>query len=104
LRQALIELQEDVMKRVVINSLVLALLSFLVNARVAFAYIDPNTGGMLFQALATSLAVFTGLALLFSRQIRMLFARARRSLRSAFGREEQQPADSESPSQDIEGE
>jgi hypothetical protein len=92
------------MKRVVTKSLALALLGIFATTGTAFAYIDPNTGGMLFQALATSLAVFTGLALMFSRQIRTLFARARRSLREAFGREEQQPVDRESPSQDTEGE
>lgn len=92
------------MKRVVIKSFTLALLGIFATTGAAFAYIDPSTGGMLFQALATSLAIFTGLALLFSRQIRMFFARARRSLRDAFGREEQQPVDAESPSQDTDGE
>ena len=51
------------------------------------AYIDPNTGGMLFQALAASFAVISGLALLFSRQIRAGFARARRLLRERMGGE-----------------
>lgn len=92
------------MKRVVTRSVALALLSIFATAGAAFAYIDPNTGGMLFQVLATSLAALTGLALLFSRQIRVLFARARRSLRGPSGREAQQPLDAESPSQDIEGE
>lgn len=44
-------------------------------------YIDPNTGGMLFQALAAVLAVFTGIMLVFSRQIRQFFSRMRRSAR-----------------------
>ena len=51
------------------------------------AYIDPNTGGMLFQALAASLAVISGLALLFSRQIRAGLARARRAFRERLGGE-----------------
>jgi hypothetical protein len=49
------------------------------------AYIDPNTGGMLFQALAASFAVISGLALLFSRQIRAGLARARRAFRERIG-------------------
>ena len=77
----------------VVKSMVLALLSFLVTTKAAFAYIDPNTGGMLFQALATSLAVLTGFALLFSRQIRTLIGRARRSLRRTSGGEDQQAPD-----------
>lgn len=44
-------------------------------------YIDPNTGGMLFQVLAALLAVFSGAALLFSSKIRALAARMRRSKR-----------------------
>jgi len=44
-------------------------------------YIDPNTGGMLFQVLAALLAVFSGAALLFSSKIRALVARLRRMKR-----------------------
>lgn len=44
-------------------------------------YIDPNTGGVLFQALAGFLAVFTGVLLFFSRNIRQFFFRMRRSAR-----------------------
>lgn len=44
-------------------------------------YIDPNTGGILFQALAGVLAVFSGVLLLFSRNIRQFFSRMRRSAR-----------------------
>ena len=44
-------------------------------------YIDPNTGGMLFQVLATSLALFSGLILLFSGKIRAYVARFRRTFR-----------------------
>ena len=54
------------------------------------AYIDPNTGGMLFQVLATSFAVLSGVALVFARQIRMAFARFMRSLRSRSGDDESQ--------------
>ncbi len=44
-------------------------------------YIDPNTGGILFQALVAVFAVASGALLLFSGQIRRLAARFRRSLR-----------------------
>jgi len=48
-------------------------------------YIDPNTGGMLFQVLATSLALFSGFILLFSGKIRAFAARFRRSVRGDTG-------------------
>ena len=44
-------------------------------------YIDPNTGGMLFQILAASLALFSGFILLMSGKIRSFVARVRRSFR-----------------------
>ena len=44
-------------------------------------YIDPNTGGMLFQVLAGLLAVISGVLFFFSRQIRQGIARLRRRAR-----------------------
>lgn len=44
-------------------------------------YIDPNTGGILFQALAALFAVASGFLLLFSGQIKRLIARLRRRFR-----------------------
>jgi len=44
-------------------------------------YIDPNTGGILFQALAGLLAVVSGTLFLFSRRIREGIARLRRRRR-----------------------
>ena len=41
-------------------------------------YIDPNTGGILFQALAGLLAVVSGTLFFFSRRIREGIARLRR--------------------------
>ena len=41
-------------------------------------YIDPNTGGILFQALAGLVAVLSGVLFFFSRQIRSGIARLRR--------------------------
>jgi hypothetical protein len=72
------------------KAVVLALLVSLASARPALAYIDPSTGGILFQALATALALFSGVALIFSRQIRMAFARAMRFLRGLFDRDTEQ--------------
>ena len=71
------------------KSLFLVLILSLVGVQPALAYIDPNTGGMLFQALAASFAVLTGAALLFSRQIRAGLARARRRFRGLRDNEEQ---------------
>jgi hypothetical protein len=45
------------------------------------AYIDPNTGGMLFQILAVSLAALSGILFFFSRQIKSGWARLRRGMR-----------------------
>lgn len=44
-------------------------------------YIDPNTGGMLFQVLAVVFAAFSGMVLIFSRQIRTGIGRIRRMFR-----------------------
>jgi hypothetical protein len=52
-------------------------------------YIDPNTGGMLFQVLAGFFGLISGAILLFSGQIRMWIARWRRSRRDEF--EPEQP-------------
>ena len=45
-------------------------------------YIDPNTGGILFQALAGLFAVLSGVLFFFSRNIREFFARLRRRIRN----------------------
>jgi hypothetical protein len=44
-------------------------------------YIDPNTGGILFQTLAVILGLFSGVVLLFSSKIKMGIAKLRRALR-----------------------
>lgn len=63
-------------------------------------YIDPNTGGMLFQVLAASFAVFSGLALLLSGKIRAVIARARRSMRNTHTEEIENLTDTQAPSED----
>jgi hypothetical protein len=42
-------------------------------------YIDPNTGGQLFQILAATFAVASGFILIFSGRIRMWWARIKRN-------------------------
>ena len=44
-------------------------------------YIDPNTGGILFQALAGIVAALSGVLFFFSRQIRQGISRLRRRFR-----------------------
>ena len=44
-------------------------------------YIDPNTGGMLFQVLAGVLVAGSGILLFFSRNIREAIAKLRRRMR-----------------------
>ena len=53
-------------------------------ARAPKAYIDPNTGGMLFQVLAIAFTFFSGIMLFFSARIRMAIARGARRLRGMF--------------------
>lgn len=63
-------------------------------------YIDPNTGGMLFQVLATAFAIFSGLALLLSGKIRAVIARTRRSMRDLRDDEGIDQTDTQLPSED----
>jgi hypothetical protein len=44
-------------------------------------YIDPNSGGMLFQILAVLFGVFSAIILLLSGKIRIAFAKLRRRIR-----------------------
>jgi|APFre7841882630_1041343.scaffolds.fasta_scaffold61591_2 hypothetical protein len=44
-------------------------------------YIDPNTGGMLFQILLAVFGVISAVVLIFSGRIRQIFARLRRKIR-----------------------
>lgn len=56
----------------------------LVGARpVQAAYIDPNTGGMLFQVLAALFGVISGVIFLFSSRIRMGLYRIMRQIRQS---------------------
>jgi hypothetical protein len=51
-------------------------------------YIDPNTGGMLFQVLAVAFAAVSGMFLVFSRQIRTGLGRLRRMFGGKASKEE----------------
>lgn len=42
-------------------------------------YIDPSTGGLLFQVLAIAFTAISGIVLLFSNRIKMFFKRLRRT-------------------------
>ena len=53
-------------------------------------YIDPNTGGMLFQILAASLVVISGVLLVFSGRIRGYIAKLRRKTRGKDETEDQE--------------
>jgi hypothetical protein len=54
-------------------------------------YIDPNTGGMLFQVLAVMFGLISGLLLFFSGQIRVAFSKLRRKMRERSGATEAEP-------------
>lgn len=56
-------------------------------------YIDPNTGGMLFQILAVTFGLFSGIILLFASRIRMLFARVMRFFRGINNRGTEKPSE-----------
>lgn len=44
-------------------------------------YLDPNTGGMIFQMLAAGFATASGFVLVFARRIKLWFAAKRRKQR-----------------------
>ena len=44
-------------------------------------YIDPTSGGLLFQVLLIAFGVVSGAVLIFSGKIKMVFARMMRSIR-----------------------
>jgi hypothetical protein len=67
---------------------VLALALGILSPRPVFAsYVDPNTGGMLFQLLGFAFAFLSGLMLFFAAQIRRALGRVRR-LWGSLGRRE----------------
>ena len=69
-----------------LTAVALAVILYAVDTRPAWAYLDPNTGGLLFQLLAVIFATFSAILLFFSARIRMVFARVKRFLRGLFTR------------------
>jgi len=59
-------------------------------------YIDPNTGGMLFQILVVLFGVISAVVLVFSGRIRIAFAKLRRRMR-----DRNNPAVPETTSEDV---
>ncbi len=84
------------MRLLFIKSLFIVLVISLVGASPAYAaYIDPNTGGMLFQVLAVLFGVFSALILVFSSKIKMLYYRLTRFFREKNTDENEGPGSSE---------
>ncbi len=54
-------------------------------------YIDPNTGGMLFQILAVVFGIFSGTVLIFSSKIRQFFGRINRLKSDSDSQENSHP-------------
>lgn len=61
------------------------------SASVIAAYIDPNTGGMLFQILAVLFGVISGAFLLFSGKIKGYYYQLRRRVRNSDQKNPEQP-------------
>jgi hypothetical protein len=62
------------------------------------AYIDPNTGGMLFSLLAVIFGALSAMILLLSGKIKMFFSRTRRRLKRSSENDE----DDETPNGNYE--
>ncbi len=90
------------MKRtVVLKAMTLALIFSALGASSAQAYIDPNTGGQLFQLLAVAFGALSAILLLFSSYIRKGFARFRRFLRGLMGRRPEEWGVGDSPTEGV---
>jgi hypothetical protein len=61
------------------------------SSSVIAAYIDPNTGGMLFQILAVLFGVISGALLLFSGKIKGFYYQLRRRIRGSEQKKNEQP-------------
>ncbi len=72
------------MKRIILSAMYMAsVISLTVVSTAHAAYIDPNTGGMLFQVLAVLFGLFSGIILLFSSQVKKVFYSLTRKLRGS---------------------
>ena len=70
-----------------------SMVAFLAPQVAEAAYIDPNTGGMLFQVFAAGFAAISGLILVFSSRIRVVVNRYRRRLRESKAELDNGPGD-----------
>jgi len=72
------------MKNRILKGSALAVIAALLGVRPAFAaYLDPNTGGMLFQLLAVLFGVISGFILFFAGRIKMFFFKVMRLIRGS---------------------
>ncbi len=53
-------------------------------------YIDPNTGGMLFQILAVAFTAVSGVILVYSGRIKMFFAKKKRGAKQEETQDDQE--------------
>jgi hypothetical protein len=84
------------MKNTIFKAVVIAGVVAAIGVRpAAAAYIDPNTGGMLFQMLAVLFGLFSGIILFFSSKIKMFFFRVMRGVRGSKPEEENKPESGE---------
>lgn len=58
-------------------------------------YIDPNTGGLLFQVLLVVFGIISGVILVFSSKIKMGISRFRRFVREKTNKNQSEPPSSE---------
>lgn len=71
------------MKQMLLKPSLMAItITFLTYKKAHAAYIDPNTGGMVFQVLAVLFGVISGMILLFSSRIKAAFYRVQRTFRN----------------------
>jgi hypothetical protein len=77
------------MKKLIVSSATLLLFAGFLGVGTAFAapeaYIDPNTGGLIFQALLVVFTAISGVVFFFSSRIKMAFNRMMRSFRERNG-------------------
>ena len=74
---------EDKMHAVIFPT-IFETVSALMNLQTMVAlYIDPNTGGLLFQILAVLFGVISGIILIFSSRIKMIYFRIKRSIKGS---------------------
>jgi ABC-type transport system involved in multi-copper enzyme maturation permease subunit len=72
-------MEEKMMRSRLIGTALLVLGWLLITQRVAYAgYIDPNTGGIIFAALAGAFSIVSGLVMIGAGRIRHFWAKLRR--------------------------